>query len=319
MTLPASVKQSNGDLLTSFVYASDATPPAGWQRPTALYRFFDAEGKILYVGITGRLRRRMTEHAKDYATTWWPLVVSRTVEWHQTRSEAGRAERQAIAAEKPPHNVLHTPRARVPLQARPNRNYGQRGIPLLRLAQQHFDLEPFTAADALHAAKCSSATVNQWIKALADRGWLVRVGTRFSVSKHKGVPIREHALWAIPDSEAAHVGTAVIQYVDVSDSTHSPGPRRRGSATGGGNRWDSRYPGGRDQSLLQIARDSFGHTSFTRGQLAEAAGAEVQSIAKYLRMLRESGQIIPVGKAERPAGKRGHAPVLYAVAAEVAW
>lgn len=311
MTLPGSVKRSSSDLLTSLLFDSDATPPKGWARPTGLYRFFDAQGSLLYVGITSRLRIRMTEHARDYAETWWPLVASRSVEWHQTRSEAGRAERTAITTERPPYNVLHTPRHRVPVKSR-HKDYGQRGTPLLRLAQEHFALEPFTATDALRASKCSKATVQKWIRALAQRGRLVRVGTRYCASKHKGVPIREQALYAVPNSAAARSSQPVHQWVDVSETTRPPGPRQ--GSTGGGNRWNVRYPGGREQSLLEVAARTFGDQPFTYGQLAEAAGVKVQNVAVYLRRLKITGRLIPAGRAEQPQGRRGYPPAIYVVA-----
>ncbi|MEU9947078.1 GIY-YIG nuclease family protein [Streptomyces sp. NPDC047939] len=311
MTLPGSVKRSSSDLLTSFLSDPDASPPEGWVRPTGLYRFFDEQERLLYVGITSRLRIRMTEHARDYAETWWPLVASRSVEWYQTRSEAGRAERTAITTEKPPYNVLHTPRHCVPVKSR-HRDYGQRGMPLLRLAQEHFDLEPFTATDALYASRCSKAAVQKWIRALTQNGRLVRVGTRYCASKHKGVPIREQALYAVPDSAAARSGQPVHQWVDVSKTTRPPGPRQ--GSSGGGNRWNVRYPGGREQSLMEAATRAFGDQPFTYGQLAEAVGVDVPSIAVYLRKLKGAGRLIPAGRAEHPQGRRGYPPAIYVVA-----
>lgn len=315
MTLPGPVNLATGDLLAAFSRAADSTPPVGWDRPTALYRFFDSDDRVLYVGITHRLKKRTAEHAKEYAGTWWPLVVSRSVEWHRTRTEAGRAERKAILAEQPPFNIQHTPKARVPLASRPSRDYGERGLPLLRLAQQHFDLEPFTAADALGASGRGNATVQMWIKALSDRGLLVRVGTRYCVSKHKGVPIREHALWAIPDSAVARAETFVHQWVDVSSTTRSPSPRtpetkprrRRKSVTNRAN------PGGRETALLELAYATFGDRPFTYAELAAADGKEAQSIAKYLRRLRTSGALRDVGRGER-TGTRGFAATRYVVA-----
>lgn len=69
---------------------------------TALYRFFDEAGSLLYVGMTGDLHMRWEWHAKD--KFWWHLVVRSEVIWHKTRDEADEAERAAIIAERPIYN-----------------------------------------------------------------------------------------------------------------------------------------------------------------------------------------------------------------------
>ena len=46
--------------------AARATLPAmevGDETPTALYRFFDTAGALLYVGITDAVKRRFAEHS----------------------------------------------------------------------------------------------------------------------------------------------------------------------------------------------------------------------------------------------------------------
>lgn len=318
MTLPGSVKRSSDHLLTAFLHAPDAIPPKAWERPTALYRFFDAQGEILYLGITKRLHRRMTEHARDYAETWWPLVAARSVEWHQTRSEAGRAEREAIKKEKPPHNVLHTPRARVPLAERPQRDYGTRGAPLLEAARTHFHLAPFSPADVVGACRCSKSTAEKWIHALTARGDLVRVGTRHLVSKDKGVPIRDHSLYALPESLAAQAQHPVQQWIDVSGHALPHGRRpggpkeKRRRRPDSASKWDRAYPQGREMALFQLAQTSFGTQPFTYAELAKADGTEAQSIAKYIRRLRQSGAFKPVGPGDR-TGSRGFAAARYVV------
>lgn len=71
----------------------------------SLYRFYDAEDTLLYVGITEAGAMRWNQHRKS--KHWWPEVVSSTVEHFTTRAEALEAERQAIIAEQPLHNVVH--------------------------------------------------------------------------------------------------------------------------------------------------------------------------------------------------------------------
>jgi predicted RNase H-like HicB family nuclease len=74
---------------------------------TALYRFFDADGRLLYVGITNNTRTRWSDHASK--KPWWPQVATATTAWHQTRKEAEQAELDAIRGENPVHNIHSTP------------------------------------------------------------------------------------------------------------------------------------------------------------------------------------------------------------------
>lgn len=78
----------------------------GDETPTALYRLFDADGALLYIGISGDLKARFARHAA--VKSWWPHVARKTVEWHLTRAEAAEAELKAITAEHPQHNIAGT-------------------------------------------------------------------------------------------------------------------------------------------------------------------------------------------------------------------
>jgi predicted GIY-YIG superfamily endonuclease len=77
---------------------------------TALYRWFDGSGRLRYVGISNDVRRRTGQHAAG--KWWWFEVRSCTVEWFDTRGAALAAERAAIRAERPRHNVVHNGRRR---------------------------------------------------------------------------------------------------------------------------------------------------------------------------------------------------------------
>ena len=74
---------------------------------TALYRFFDEGGALLYVGITANLEARWLDHERG--KPWWPQVVEKPVEWFDNRPTALTAELKAIKAEHPIHNVTGTP------------------------------------------------------------------------------------------------------------------------------------------------------------------------------------------------------------------
>lgn len=74
---------------------------------TALYRFFDPAGNLLYVGVTSRPRDRWHVHSKR--APWWPLVASVSITDERMKEvKARRVETAAIHSERPLHNVAKT-------------------------------------------------------------------------------------------------------------------------------------------------------------------------------------------------------------------
>jgi hypothetical protein len=72
-------------------------------KPTALYRHFDGEGRLLYVGISLSAIIRLATHR---ASPWFDEIASVEIERYQTRKDALTAELAAIHNEKPLHNVV---------------------------------------------------------------------------------------------------------------------------------------------------------------------------------------------------------------------
>lgn len=90
-------------------------------RPTAVYRFYDADERLLYVGITFSLGLRFAQHERG--SEWWPHQRSVKVVWRESRTLAADEERTAIREEKPLHNVSGTrvprpQRVRIDIEAR---------------------------------------------------------------------------------------------------------------------------------------------------------------------------------------------------------
>lgn len=85
----------------------NSTPPEPPRRPTDLYRFYDSQGTLLYVGISLGAAQRASQHRAD--KEWWPQVARMDVQHlgNVTRPEAEAIERQAIVDERPKHNVVH--------------------------------------------------------------------------------------------------------------------------------------------------------------------------------------------------------------------
>lgn len=78
------------------------------RRPHAPYRFYDAAGELLYVGITASLPSRLGGHRSD--KPWWTEVANVRVEHFADRASVLQAEKSAIARERPRWNVAHNPR-----------------------------------------------------------------------------------------------------------------------------------------------------------------------------------------------------------------
>jgi hypothetical protein len=83
-----------------------SSPPAPRAAvPTCLYRHFDEDGKLLYVGITHNSRSREEDHERS--ALWYGLSRRRTEVWHPSRADAEAAEIQAIKKQQPLFNVDH--------------------------------------------------------------------------------------------------------------------------------------------------------------------------------------------------------------------
>jgi predicted GIY-YIG superfamily endonuclease len=74
-------------------------------KPHVLYRMFDANEQLLYIGLTNNPKGRFGRHrdTKD----WFAQVSRIQLEIFDSRQELVDAERAAIAAEKPLHNIVH--------------------------------------------------------------------------------------------------------------------------------------------------------------------------------------------------------------------
>lgn len=75
---------------------------------TALYRYFDAGDRLLYVGISDSPKQRWGQHKTT--KPWASEVAVREVEWFPTRAEAAAVELVAIRVEKPIYNFRDTPK-----------------------------------------------------------------------------------------------------------------------------------------------------------------------------------------------------------------
>ena len=67
-----------------------------------LYRFYNSNRDLLYVGITKNVETRFSDHKRSKP---WDEIATITLQHFSTRSAASKAEIRAIAAEKPRWNI----------------------------------------------------------------------------------------------------------------------------------------------------------------------------------------------------------------------
>lgn len=70
---------------------------------SVVYRLRDAEGTLLYIGVSNTAMQRLSQHASSKG--WWTQVARVDVEHFGSKLEAELAEAVAISNEKPLHNV----------------------------------------------------------------------------------------------------------------------------------------------------------------------------------------------------------------------
>lgn len=75
---------------------------------TAVYRLYDVNDRLLYVGMGRNPMGRWASHADQHA--WWPDVARFEVTWYPTRQEAAAEERRALREDDAAHNVHGTPK-----------------------------------------------------------------------------------------------------------------------------------------------------------------------------------------------------------------
>lgn len=79
---------------------------------TQLYRHFDQENRLIYVGISLSTAARLAQHRCN--SEWFDKIVKITIERYPDKFTAIAAEIKAIETEKPMFNVSHGNKQRKP-------------------------------------------------------------------------------------------------------------------------------------------------------------------------------------------------------------
>jgi hypothetical protein len=70
---------------------------------TSVYRLYDGEDRLLYVGIAVEPFLRLDKHWKTKA--WWSSVTHVVIEWFPSRQDALDEELRVIRTDAPMHNI----------------------------------------------------------------------------------------------------------------------------------------------------------------------------------------------------------------------
>ncbi len=71
-------------------------------RKTCVYRLYDADDRLLYVGLTMNPLGRMSKHRRR---AWWQDVDRITMQWFDGREAAKAAEWRATGTDAPLYNI----------------------------------------------------------------------------------------------------------------------------------------------------------------------------------------------------------------------
>lgn len=85
---------------------TSAPMTATGSRRAAVYRLYDADDVLLYIGSAYDPEHRCKRHR---AQPWWPEVARRTEEWFANRSVAYREESKAIRKGDSKYNAMGSP------------------------------------------------------------------------------------------------------------------------------------------------------------------------------------------------------------------
>jgi len=71
-----------------------------------LYRFYDEDNRLLYIGISSSFYSRANQHSKN--SNWFESASKVLLQHYKTREAVLEAEKLAIKQERPIHNKIHS-------------------------------------------------------------------------------------------------------------------------------------------------------------------------------------------------------------------
>lgn len=85
--------------------------PEFLQRRPLVYRIYDTDDRLIYIGHSCSLQQRFVDHSQS--AWWWSLAARIAIQLHPDRNSVRAAEAVAIQEEQPMFNVACTGRDRM--------------------------------------------------------------------------------------------------------------------------------------------------------------------------------------------------------------
>ena len=135
-------------------------------RKTYLYRVYDDQHKLIYVGISLSFFSRLQQHKKN--SVWFDRMASVTLTQYTTREEALFAEANAINNESPQMNIMRPRSKELELAQRvlSDRNRNERKVWVQSDASRDFIFEKVVRFEILYSPSEAANVLNLTRKAL---------------------------------------------------------------------------------------------------------------------------------------------------------
>ena len=128
---------------------------------TSLYRHYNSEKKLLYVGVSLNALNRLGQHSDH--SHWFNTITNVTIEHFDTRDAALAAEYAAILNEAPLHNIVHKKAADAARKKREEEE-GTRSEARKNLTERIVYFRPMYNLHAVASAlDVNIRVVNKWI------------------------------------------------------------------------------------------------------------------------------------------------------------
>jgi excinuclease UvrABC nuclease subunit len=101
----AAIKSEHPKYNVQFSEINKPDPDDIEKKHYVVYRVYSADRRLLYIGMTFNLPRRIDDHGRG--TWWWHAVDTIKLEHYNSRAAALRAEEAAIKRSGPLYNVMH--------------------------------------------------------------------------------------------------------------------------------------------------------------------------------------------------------------------
>lgn len=146
-----------------------------------LYRHFDKDDVLLYVGVSLRVLQRLGQHKAN--SHWFVRIAKVTLENYDSREAVLEAERQAILSEKPLHNYQREKKAagRSTLLAKPTREESPPTKPDLSrayLVNRMVQFKPlYKAQEVSKLLGINTVQIHKWMST-GKLGWIPVEGVK---------------------------------------------------------------------------------------------------------------------------------------------